>query len=277
MKLFIIVDNPVVPYLIESLKNYYDIKVDLNDYTKNLDVEKLTISDLTLKTNFADAILLLNIKKINQKIHLVDGCKTLNESIFELYKQSLWFTININDKLNYLIDKYDLKHYNLSNTTPFYITSKLALSEIILQKILQNSQKLLHQQKVLVLGYSDTSKILCDQLSANRMIVIVSDRLLQELVDAKQDGYGIILKEEINNTPIHFDCIIIDDDYFIKTLKRGNNQHCLVIDYKEENKNDESFEYLYPYELICQHFSKLMAQNIASSLKKECFKYFKEA
>ena len=191
MKLYIIGENPIVPHLIALLAKDYEIKVDCNVYTKDLDVEKLTVSDLTLKTNFVDVIFLVNTKQIHQKIILKDGSKTLNDAIFNLYQESLWFSLNMNSLMNYYVDKYDLKHYDLSEISPFYICSRLAFNEIVLQKMITQSQKLLHQQKVLILGYSTTTKLLCELLSSNRMIVVVSDRLLQELIEAKKEGEDI--------------------------------------------------------------------------------------
>ncbi len=277
MKLFIIGENPIVPYVIEQLKDLYDIKVDLNTYTKDLDIEKLSVSDLTLKTSFADAILLLNLDMLQQKIILKDGTRNLNESVFEIFQKSLWFTLNTNDELNRLIDKFDLNHFNLSNTTPFFITSKLALSELFLEKIIHNSPKLLHQQKVLMLGYSDTSRLISETLSTNRMIVIVCDRFLQKLVEAKKDGYGIVLKEELNTLPITFDFVIVDDEFFINFLKRNDIHSRYFINYKEGKNKAEDYEQIEPYKLICAHYTKLIGQNIASSLKKEIKEYFKGA
>lgn len=277
MKIYIIGENPIVPHLIALLAKDYEIKVDCNVYTKDLDVEKLTVSDLTLKTNFVDVIFLVNTKQIHQKIILKDGSKTLNDAIFNLYQESLWFSLNMNSLMNYYVDKYDLKHYDLSEISPFYICSRLAFNEIVLQKMITQSQKLLHQQKVLILGYSTTTKLLCELLSSNRMIVVVSDRLLQELIEAKQEGYGILLKEEINTTPIHFDTIIIEDEYFINQIKSADNQQIYFINYKEENTKQEHIHCLNPYELVCTHYPKLIAQNVASSFKKEIREYFKEA
>lgn len=277
MKLYIIGENPIVPHLIDLLKKDYDIKVDINAYTKDLDVEKLTVSDCTLKTSFVDVILLVNNKQIHQKMTLKDGTKTLNDAFFDLYKESLWFSLNMNSLMNFYIDKYDLKYYDLSQVSPFYICSRLAFNEIVLNKMLSRGQKLLHQQKVLILGYQTTTKLLCELLASNRMIVVVSDRLLQELIEAKQEGYGILLKEEINTTPIHFDTIIIEDEYFINKIKRVDNQQIYFINYKEEKSASDSTESLNPYELVCEKYPQLIAQNVASSFKKEIREYFKEA
>lgn len=87
MKLYIIGENPIVPHLIDLLKKDYDIKVDINAYTKDLDVEKLTVSDCTLKTSFVDVILLVNNKQIHQKMTLKDGTKTLNDAFLICIKK----------------------------------------------------------------------------------------------------------------------------------------------------------------------------------------------
>lgn len=276
MKIYIIGENPVLPYLINALSTEYDIKTDINKYTKDLDVKKLSKSDMSLSTNFADLILILDLNIIDNKIELSDGLKTFNKNIIELYKDSYWITLHTNDKWDFIIDKYDLNYAILSEVSPFYITSKLATTQTILQQLIVDNNKLLHQQKTLVLGYSDMSKLLCDQLSANKMIVVVSDRLLKELVEAKKEGYGILLKEEINTKKIKFDNIIIDDYYFKDLIKTNDNQNVYIIDYKEQII-DTTYKLILPCSLSCNLYTSLIAQNIISSLKKLIRDYYKEA
>lgn len=275
MKIYILGNSPILPYLVEHLKDFCDIKVENNDYGKTLDVEKITASDLILEHHFVDAIILLDLQQIDQKIYLKDGFKTLDESVFKTHQHALWFTINTNDRMEYFIDKYNITHFNFSNISPFYITSKIALSDLLIKQLIEDNSKLLYQQKTLILGYNDHAKVLCEALTANRMIVIVSDTLLQSLLEAKEDGYGILLKEEINTSPIQFDNVIIEDSFFNKLFKRNDIQNIYYIDYKEEMKEMKNRKIIFPYTFISQKYVKLIGENLATSFKKEIRDYFK--
>lgn len=274
MKAYIIGENKVFPYLYDNLKDFLEIYNDKNQYSIKGN-KVLKSSDLLLKTSFTDVIILLDCNIFEKKLMLDDCEINFDERIIENFKNCLWMGITYNEKIDYYIDKYNLNYINLSQSMPLFLTSKIALSEILLSKIIQTSSKLAHQRKILVAGYSASNKIICDLLSVNKNIVIVSDRMLHLLVEAKNDGYGILLKEELAKQPINFDIIILDDEYILKKIDFLPHQQVFFIDYEERKKEDKKYQVIYPYFEISQKYPKVIADSLKSCIKKEIKEYFR--
>lgn len=275
MKVYILGNSIILKDLCFQLKDFCDLKIENNQYGKDLDVDKITTCDLIFEHHYVDCMILLEMPKTNKKLELLDGKASYDENIFKNHKNTIFFYIHKNDLFEYYQDKYDLIAINLTDISPFYITSKIALSEQILTNCIQENNKLCYQQKALILGYNDYANVLAETLSNNRMIVIVSDIHLQSLLDAKEEGYGILLKEEINNTPIQFDEVFIFDEFYFKYYKRKDKENIYFIDCNEALMDNKNAKIIYPFQLVFNKYSSLMAQNIASSFKKSLREYLK--
>lgn len=273
MKAYLFGENGVYPQLVSELKKVMDITSDMHAYNQQNE-RSLKKSDVLLKTCFTDVIILLDLDILNQKIMLQDGEVEFSDNIIENFKKCLWIGMYKNETMEYFIDKYNLNYIDISTTMPYFLTSKIALSEIILEKILQKTHKLAHQNKILIASYSDNQKMIADLLSDNKYIVIVSDKLLHVLIEAKNDGYGILLKEEVEKQKMKFDAIILDDTNYLQSTSFQDKGNIYFIDYKEKIQNDKRITYIRPFHEITNKYPKVMAESIASSIKKEIREYF---
>ena len=152
-------------------------------------------------------------KKIDYIVLPINGVNNdeLFENLVKENKDKIYIVYNINEYMQNLKYKYNLKFIELKNDTMFNLINSIAASEAVLKYSIEILPIVLKNANILILGYGNSAKALVnDYLNfSNKLLVAVR----------KEEVKKILNEKEIKNIYIHeLKNYIEDYDLIINTI-----------------------------------------------------------
>lgn len=191
-ELFTYDKNEVYTYGIENIKNVKKCS-SLEETLENTDI---IISSIPFSKNGIDIYTPLS----NIKIGIDELMPKLNNKIF--------FAGSINTKLYKLVDGINTKIFDLMEQEDLTILNTIATAEGTIKQIIDNTDTIIHNSNVLILGFGRVAKVLAKKLKALDAKVTCAARKDADFAWMETLGYESTNINKLSNNLNNYDIII---------------------------------------------------------------------